>query len=134
APSDRDGAPYAATFSFGDFTLADRIAEKVDGKETLEIVLSFQTVAQVGAPALMAAGMEAAAAEVMDKYGVQLNTRVIGPTSTDPTTQISQIEQAVGAGQVDCLAVQPVSPDAFASVINSAVAAGVPTFTVNTDS
>jgi len=127
-------APFSATLPFGQFTLADRIASKVKDKKALDVTISFQTVAQVGAPALMAAGMKQAAAEVKQKYGVDLNTRVIGPSQTDPTQQISQIQQAVGSGQVDCLGVQPVTPDAFANVIDDAVAKGVPTFTVNTDS
>jgi ABC-type sugar transport system substrate-binding protein len=132
--SGSDAAPFNATLPFGQFTLADRIASKVKDKKTLDVTISFQTVAQVGAPALMAAGMKSAAAEVKQKYGVDLNTRVIGPSQTDPTQQISQIEQAVGSGQVDCLGVQPVTPDAFANVIDSAVTKGIPTFTVNTDS
>lgn len=128
------GAPYHATLPFGQFSLASRIASKVKEKKALDVTISFQTVAQVGAPALMTAGMKRAAAEVKAKYGVSVNTKVIGPSQTDPTTQISQIQQAIGSGQVDCLGVQPVTPDAFASVINDAVSKGVPTFTVNTDS
>lgn len=133
-PASSDSAPYKATLPFGQFTLADRIASKIKDKKTLNITISFQTVAQVGAPALMTAGMKQAAAEVKEKYGVEINARVIGPSETDPTTQISQIQQAIGSGQVDCLGVQPVTPDAFANVIDDAVAKGVPTFTVNTDS
>jgi ABC-type sugar transport system substrate-binding protein len=53
---------------------------------------------------------------------------------TDPVAQISQVQQAVAAGQVDCLAVEPVTPDAFTNVLNDAVSKGVPAFTVNTDS
>jgi ABC-type sugar transport system substrate-binding protein len=132
--SSTEGAPFNATLPFGQFSLADRIASKVQDKKELDVTISFQTVAQVGAPALMSAGMKQAAAEVKQKYGVDVNTRVIGPSETDPTEQISQIQQAVGSGQVDCLGVQPVTPDAFANVIDDAVAKGVPTFTVNTDS
>lgn len=44
------------------------------------------------------------------------------------------MQQAVAAGQVDCLAVEPVTPDAFVNVINDAATKGIPTFTVNTDS
>src|SRR5260370_41842944 len=82
----------------------------------------------------MAAGMKTAADAAKEKYGVTINTRIIGPAQTDPVTQISQIQQAVAAGQADCLSFEPVPPDAFVNVINSAATSGVPPFTANTDS
>jgi len=128
------GAPYSITTSWGTFTLSSSIASKIQAKQPLNFVLSFQTLSSVGAPAFIAAGMKTAAAALQAKYGVTVNTRVIGPAQTDPVTQISQVQQAVAAGQADCLAVEPVTPDAFTSVINSATTSGVPTYTVNTDS
>jgi ribose transport system substrate-binding protein len=128
------GPPYAITMPWGTFNLAPSIATKVQNKQTLNFTLSFQTLSSVGAPAFLAAGMKTAAAAIQAKYGVTVNTKVIGPAQTDPVTQISQVQQAVAAGQVDCLAVEPVTPDAFANVLNDATTKGVPTFTVNTDS
>ena len=130
----QSGPPYSVTTSWGNFQLASSIASKIQAKQALNFVLSFQTLSSVGAPAFIAAGMKTAAAAIQQKYGVTVNTRVIGPAQTDPVTQISQVQQAVAAGQADCLAVEPVTPDAFTSVINSATSSGVPTFTVNTDS
>lgn len=128
------GAPYTAKFSWGQFTLASSIANKVDKKQALNFVLSFQTLATVGAPVNLLAGMRQAADEVKTQYGVTVNVRLIGPPNTDPVAQISQVQQAISAGQVDCLAVEPVTPDAFVRVINQAVDGGVPSYTVNTDS
>lgn len=128
------GPPYTVTTSYGTFKLAPSIASKIAAKQPLNFVLSFQTLSSVGAPAFLAAGMKAAAAAIQSKYGVTVNTKIIGPAQTDPVTQISQVQQAVAAGQVDCLAVEPVTPDAFVNVINQATTGGVPTFTVNTDS
>jgi ABC-type sugar transport system substrate-binding protein len=128
------GPPYSVSAPWGNFTLASSIATKVKNKSTLNFVLSFQTLSSVGAPAFMAAGMKTAADAAKAKYGVTINTRIIGPAQTDPVTQISQIQQAVAAGQADCLSVEPVTPDAFVNVINSAAISGVPAFTVNTDS
>ncbi len=128
------GAPYTAKFSWGQFTLASSIASKIDKKQPLNFVLSFQTLATVGAPVNLLAGMRQAADDVKTQYGVTVNVRLIGPPNTDPVAQISQVQQAISAGQVDCLAVEPVTPDAFVRVLNQAVDAGVPSYTVNTDS
>lgn len=128
------GPPYSVTTSWGTFKLSPAIAAKIAAKQPLNFVLSFQTLASVGAPAFLAAGMKAAAAAIHSKYGVTVNTKVIGPAQTDPVAQISQVQQAVLAGQVDCLAVEPVTPDAFTNVLNDAITKGVPAFTVNTDS
>jgi ribose transport system substrate-binding protein len=122
------------TTSWGTFKLSSAIAAKIQAKQPLNFVLSFQALSSVGAPAFLAAGMKTAAAAIQQKYGVTVNTKVIGPAMTDPVTQISQVQQAVAAGQVDCLAVEPVTPDAFVNVINDAATKGIPTFTVNTDS
>jgi ABC-type sugar transport system substrate-binding protein len=128
------GVPSTIQAPWGSFTLASNVADKVRNKQTLNFVLSFQTLATVGAPAYLAQGMKDAAAQVQQQYGITVNTKVIGPAQTDPVQQISQVQQAVNAGQVDCLAVEPVTPDAFVNVINSTADKGIPTFTVNTDS
>jgi ABC-type sugar transport system substrate-binding protein len=128
------GPPYAVTTSWGTFKLAPSIAAKIAAKQPLNFTLSFQTLSSVGAPAFLAAGMKVAAAAIHAKYGVTVNTKVIGPAQTDPVAQISQVQQAVLAGQVDCLAVEPVTPDAFTNVLNDTMTKGVPAFTVNTDS
>lgn len=119
---------------WGTFHLSSTIQDKVRNKQPLNFVLSFQTLATVGAPAYLAAGMKDAAAQIKQQYGITVNTKVIGPANTDPVQQISQVQQAVNAGQVDCLAVEPVTPDAFVNVINQTVDKGIPAFTVNTDS
>jgi simple sugar transport system substrate-binding protein len=135
APSPAAGAPF--TFALRDgstFTLASSIADKIKSKQPLNIYMSYQSVAEPGAPYLINAGLTAAAQEMNQKYGVTINTKLIGTPETDPAAQISQIQQMVSAGQLDCVGVEPVTPDAFASVLNSSMAAGVPVMTVNTDS
>lgn len=116
------------------FELSDRIAGKIDAGEALNVVLSFQTLADVLAPALLTEGMERAAERLEVEHGVQINTRLIGPVETDPPAQISEVQTVVGADQADCLGIQPVSPDAFVDVFNEVVASGIPAFSVNTDS
>jgi len=129
------GAPY--TFALRDgstFSLASRIADKIKGKQPLSIDMSYQTIAEPGAPYLLTAGLEQGAKEMGDKYGITINTKLIGPAITDPPAQIAQVQQLVGAGQLDCVGIEPVTPDAFVKVVDESMAAGVPVMTVNTDS
>lgn len=128
------GVPYAVKYKWGDFHLASSIANKIKHKAPLNFVLSYQILNEPGAPAQLTAGMKQAAAEIKAKYGVTVNTQLIGPPQTDPPTQISQIQAKVAANQVDCAGVEPVTPGAFVNVINRSVQQGVPMMTVNTDS
>jgi ABC-type sugar transport system substrate-binding protein len=132
--SSGSGAPNSASFKWGTFKLNSRIADKVKSKQPLNFVLSFQILNEPGGPAQLTAGMKEGAALVKAKYGVTINTKLIGPPETDPPTQISQLREQVASGQVDCGGVEPVTPGAFVSVINEAVQQGVPMMTVNTDS
>lgn len=127
--------PYKATLeTAGDFALAPSIAGAVQSKDPLELVFSFQTLSEVGAPALLKAGLESGAAKMEEKYGVEINTRIIGPPSPDSTTQVSQVVQAIGAKQVDCLGIGPPDPGSFLNTIDKAVDDGIPTWTVGSDS
>lgn len=129
------GAPYTASFKWGTFHLASSVADKLKNKSPLNFVLSYQILDEPGAPGELTAGMKEAAAEVKAKYGVTVNTSLIGPPQTDPPTQISQIQEKVAANQVDCAGVEPVTPGAFVNVINRTVQQkGIPMMTVNTDS
>lgn len=82
----RNGPPYSVTTSWGTFHLSSAIAAKIQAKQPLNFVLSFQALSSVGAPAFLAAGMKTAAAAIQQKYGITVNTKVIGPAATDPVT------------------------------------------------
>lgn len=134
-PTPTQGAPDTVALRDGStFTLSKRVADKIKNKEPLNIYMSFQTIGEPGAPALLTAGLEQAAKEATEKYGIPISTKLIGPVLTNPAEQISQIQQLVESGQLDCVGIEPVTPDAFLSVINDTMAAGVPVMTVNTDS
>ena len=121
-------------FSWGTFTLASRIATKIKDHKALTFDLSFQATAEPGAPDLLRVGLKEGAAWIKQKYGVTVKVNLIGTPNTDPPTQISQIQSLASAGQLDCVGVEPVTPGAFNNVINTTMTAGVPVFTVNTDS
>lgn len=128
------GPPNSVSYDWGQFSLDSRIADKIKSKQALNFVLSYQILNQPGAPAQLKAGLAEGAKAVQQKYGVQINTDLIGPAEVDPPTQISQMRQEVGAQKIDCGGVEPVTPGAFEGVINEAIGKGVPMMTVNTDS
>jgi ribose transport system substrate-binding protein len=120
-------------FPWGTFTLNSRIAAKVAAHQPINAIISFQALGVPFAVPEMNAGMKRAAAMMKAKYGVTINTKVVGPVNTDPNAQISQIQTLISSGQVDCLAIEPVTPNAFAGIFSVAAKAGVPIFSVNTD-
>jgi len=122
-----------ARFPWGTFTLNSRIAAKVAAHQPLNAILSFQALGVPFAVPEMNAGMKRAAAAAKARYGVTINTKVVGPVNTDPNAQISQIKTLINSGQVDCLAIEPVTPNAFADIFDVAFKAGIPVFAVNTD-
>lgn len=126
--------PFVVHFSWGTFKLNPAIATKIQQHKPLNIVLSYQILSELGAPAQLRIGLQTAAAEMSKQFHVPINARLIGPTQTDPAQQIAEVQALLQAHQIDALGIEPVTPNAFASVINQAMADGVPVFTVNTDS
>jgi ABC-type sugar transport system substrate-binding protein len=77
--------------------------------------------------------MKTAFAQVQRQYGRTITGKVVGPTQTDANAQISQIHTLLSSGQVDCLGIEPVNPQGFASIFAEAWKDGVPVFAYNTD-
>jgi ABC-type sugar transport system substrate-binding protein len=127
--------PYVKKFSWGTFHLAPRIAKDLQTHKKLSVVFSINgTATPVYGPQYEYAFPRAIAAanKQYKKYHVQLSGKIIGPVQSDPTTQINQLESAIAAGQVDCLALTPATTG-FNEVVNKAVAAGIPVFTAGSD-
>ena len=127
------GAPYSVEFGYGTFTLSDTIAEKIANKDTINIVFSYETLSENGASAEMAIGMERAKAEVLEKYGVELNCRVVGPTAQDVPAQVAEMETLAQSGQVDVLLIEAPYSQGFGDVIQKVMDMGIPVFTCNGD-
>jgi ABC-type sugar transport system substrate-binding protein len=126
--------PYTVNFKWGTFHLAGTTATKLKQHKQLVFDMSYQDLSQPGGPTELKSGLAAGAKWAKSTYGLNIKTNLIGTETTDPPAQISQIQSLVKAGQVDCVGVEPVTPGAFKNVINSSMSAGVPMFTVNTDS
>ena len=114
------GKPNTAKFPWGTFTLNSRIAAKVAAHQPINAIISFQALGVPFAVPEMNAGMKREAAAMKAKYGVTINYKVVGPVNTDPNAQISQIQTLISSGQVDCLAIEPVTPNAFADIFSVA--------------
>jgi ABC-type sugar transport system substrate-binding protein len=126
--------PYTVKFPWGTFHLASKTATKLKQHKQLVFDMSYQDLSQPGGPTELQSGLAAGAKWAKTTYGLNIKTNLIGTETTDPPAQISQIQSLVQAGQVDCVGVEPVTPGAFVHVINTSMSAGVPMFTVNTDS
>ncbi|WP_419847686.1 substrate-binding domain-containing protein [Candidatus Poriferisocius sp.] len=124
------GPPHTAELPWGDFALAERIAAKLADGQQLNFVLSANATGAGGSGEVMGLGWEQAAGG----FGADINPRVIGPNSADRAAQIETIDSLIGSGSIDCLAVEVDDPAAFVEVIDRAVDAGIPTFTVGGDS
>jgi ABC-type sugar transport system substrate-binding protein len=127
------GAGWTVHLPAGTFTLNARIANKVAKKQTLNAIVSFQALGVPFAAPELTSGMKNVYGYVKRNYGVTVNSKVVGPTQTDPNAQISQMRTLIASGQVDCLGIEPVNPQGFASIFAEAWKAGVPVFSVNTD-
>ena len=117
----------------GTFTLNPRIAARISGHQPLRAIMSFQALGVPFAYPELTSGMKTAFAQVKAKYGRTMTGKVVGPTATDPNAQISQIHTLLASGQVDCLGIEPVTPQGFANIFAEAWKDGVPVFSVNTD-
>ena len=111
------GAPYVAELPWGDFTLADRIADKLAAGQQLNFVLSVTATGAGGSGEILGNGWAQASGEV----DASVNARVIGPNSADRAAQIETIDSLISAGSIDCLAVEADDPDSFVEIINRAV-------------
>ena len=127
------GPPHSADLPWGNFTLAERISTKLARGDQLNVVLSVEALNGTGDADAYAHGWARAGAEVSDQHGADINARIIGPHAADPEAQAATIEALIESGDIDCLAVDAASQRLFVSVIDSAVEAGIPTFSVGGD-
>ncbi|MDE0495832.1 MAG: substrate-binding domain-containing protein [Acidimicrobiaceae bacterium] len=133
AASDVLAAPLRAELPWGNFTLAARIADKLDSGARLNFVLSLTETADSDPAQAFEHGWLRAGADAQSRYGVETNPRIVGPFEPDADAQADTIAALIASGDIDCLAVDAADPRRFEGVIDLAVEAGVPTFTVGRD-
>ncbi|HEY8687378.1 MAG TPA: sugar ABC transporter substrate-binding protein [Chloroflexota bacterium] len=133
APARSANAGMVFHLPAGTFTLNPRIAARIKNHQPLRAIMSFQALGVPFAYPELTSGMKTAFQQVKKTYGRTMTGKVVGPTQTDPNAQISQIHTLLASGQVDCLGIEPVTPQGFANIFAEAWKDGVPVFSVNTD-
>ena len=128
------GPPHTAELLWGDFELSDRIAARLDNGEELNFVISLAATGETGMAASFEHGWSQAAAELAEEHGVDINARVLGPNSADAEAQAAAIESLLASGDIDCLVVEAAGPRLLTDIIDTAVQAGVPTYSAGGDS
>lgn len=124
--------PFVAEINGHPFELADSIAQKLESGGELNYVMSITGTSIPIFSAAMEAGFDRAVTAANESTPV--SGQIIGPTQQDIPTQVSQMRSLINAGQADCLIFNAVEPGPFVSVVDEAMAKGIPVFAVNADS
>lgn len=124
-------AAVSHEFSWGKFELAPRIAEKLQAKQPINIVVGAMATAIPRMGTEMKAGMQRSCAEPGN--GVAVDCSLVGPVNTDANLQLAQLETLLSSSSIDCLVVQSPKPGQFVRIIDRMVDQGIPVFTFNTD-
>lgn len=119
-------------FEWGTFTLSPRVVEKAAAGEPLNIVVSTIGVAIPVYGAEQQIGVDRGCAANAER-GIAIQCRLVGPASTDATSQLAELQTLLTSDQVDCLGFSSPAPDSFVDIANQYVDAGIPVFTQNTD-
>jgi ABC-type sugar transport system substrate-binding protein len=122
-----EGAPLAVKRDWGEFKLADRIAEKIKKGEPINYVFSYQASGIPLFSPQFKAGSEMGCK--MAKAIYPMTCAAIAPVQNDPNQQVSQIEAKLAAGELDCIGIEPVSSDAMTAITNKLMSQGIPVFT-----
>lgn len=118
-------------FDWGTFTLASSIVDRVGKGDPIRIISSYQGVGIPIAGAQNRSGLERGCEDANKVLPAEC--RLVGPASTDFPAQLQELETLLNSNQVDCLVLQSGEPNAFASVVDKYVDAGIPVFTQNGD-
>jgi ABC-type sugar transport system substrate-binding protein len=127
------GSPASFTVKLrhgGTFTLAPSIQAKIKAHKPINYVFSYASCSIQGFSQQYQEGYEASLPVASKIYPLK-GTRLCPPqTQEDVTTQINQIDALLNTGQIDCLAFEPEDSTDMASVVQQAMAKGIPVFTV----
>ncbi len=116
------------------FTLAKRIADKINKHQTANYVFSYQSSAIEGFSQQYSAGYKKTLPEGSKIY--PLSGKAIAPSvpAGDIPQQISQIQALLATNQIDCLSIEPSNSTGFTSIANQVLKKGIPVFTVGVTS
>ena len=128
------GLPYTHTVTDGsEFTLNERVAEKVRTGQPINYVFSYQSTGIALFSDQYAAGFQETQQAAQRIY--PMNFTSIAPVDAiNIQEQIAQIEALYSTNQIDCLSIQPADSNAYTAITNRLVADGIPVFTVGVTS
>lgn len=129
-----DSVDAADPGDVGSFELAGSIADKVSAGEAFNYVFSYQSSAIANFSDQYAAGYEGTldvAASIAPMNPTSIAPAVPG---TDVPQQIAQIEALLNTEQIDCLTIEPADSNSFTDIVQRAIDAGIPVFTVGVTS
>jgi ABC-type sugar transport system substrate-binding protein len=129
-----DSVDAAAAGDVGSFELASSVADKVASGTPFNYVFSYQSSAIANFSDQYAAGYEGTL-DVASSI-LPMNPTSVAPAvpGTDVPQQIAQIEALLNTDQVDCLAIEPADSNSFTDIVQRAIDAGIPVFTVGVTS
>jgi ribose transport system substrate-binding protein len=122
------GAPASASFPWGNFKLADRIAAKVKSHQPINVVYSYMASGLPLFSQQQLGGFLNGCKAFNSVYPIACSS--IAPVQPDANQQVSQIQAKLAAGQVDCISILPVTSDSTTAIVNQMIARGIPVFTV----
>jgi ABC-type sugar transport system substrate-binding protein len=113
------------------FRLADDIRQKVENDETVNYLFSYQSSSIQGFSEQYKAGFERTQPDALKIYP-KMEFNAVAPSANpgDVPQQISQIQAQVNAGQVDCVAINPLTDTGYTQITNELLAKGIPVFTI----
>lgn len=129
-----DGASDKWTVELKDgstFRLADDIRKKVEANEAVNYLFSYQSSSIQGFSEQYKAGYERTQPDALKIYP-EMKFKAVAPSANpgDVPQQISQIQAQVNAGQVDCVAINPLTDTGYTQITNELLAKGIPVFTI----
>ena len=124
--------PHLVEFGWGEFSLAKSTGDRLFVDERLTFVLMMPAI-DTARTRMAEQGWSRGVEEVSDVYERAVLARVVGPESADARDQAAELVSLVEEGEVDCLAVDAGGDGLVADALDTAVAAGVPVFTLGVD-
>ena len=112
------------------FHLADSIQKKVQSNAPVNYLFSYQSSSIQGFSQQYLAGFKRTQAAAKKIYPA-MRFKDIAPAVNpgDVQQQISQIQAQVTAGNVDCLALNPLTSNSYSQIIDGLLSKGIPVFT-----
>jgi len=116
------------------FTASQTQAPTTSSTVQLPSQLTFVEIGKGVDPywSIVQAGMQKAAQEIQQKYGIKINAIFWVPTKEDAALQLQGIDSYL-AQNINGLALAPIDPVSATPIIQKAISQGIPTITIDTD-